>query len=443
MPSAASARSDSLGARLLPDRQLLLRGDDGYRPLTITTRTQVLVFLALYLSAAAATFAITGFLSGRAQLAEATQRLAELQQAADFGQRSRGSTEERLRQMIADLERTGADQRATIDSLGELREVLQHELTQARDELGAVTAERDAARAEAFREEALAQGQSLASSPDEPVPAGTADVGRVVALEAELAATRDERDHLRRDTAGLQWRVQMLENRLSDMRESASAEAGRLREWIVKQVSSLEDVLSTSGVDVDRLIERVDTKLSSGQGGPLEPVPLDQPRTGRFVLQGLPSEELTRLRAIHALLQSMPLVAPLSLYKKNSGFGVRTDPITGRRALHPGLDLGGPYGAQVLATAPGRVVHAGPEGAYGNMVEIDHGMGIHTRYGHLRKVLVRPGDRVTLHQPVGIMGSTGRSTGEHVHYEVRVDGVAHDPAQFLEAGRELKDAFKE
>src|SRR3954447_7583290 len=97
MPSAALERSDSLAARLLPDRQLLLRGDNGYRPLTITTRTQVLVFLALYLSAAAVTFAITGFLSGRAQLAEATQRLAELRQAADSGQRSRGSPEERPR----------------------------------------------------------------------------------------------------------------------------------------------------------------------------------------------------------------------------------------------------------------------------------------------------------------------------------------------------------
>src|SRR4051794_37950595 len=235
MPSAASAQSDSLGARLLPDRQLLLRGDDGYRPLTITTRTQVLVFLALYLSAAAATFAIAGFLSGRAQLAEATQRLAELQQAADSGQRSRGSTEERLRQMIADLERTGADQRVTIDSLGELREVLEHELAQARDERGAVTAERAAARAEAFREAALAQGQPPASSPDEPVPAGTADVGRVVALEAELAATRDERDQLRRDTAGLQWRVQVLENRLSDMREGGSAGAGRLGEGAAQE----------------------------------------------------------------------------------------------------------------------------------------------------------------------------------------------------------------
>src|SRR3954452_313411 len=274
MPSAALERSDSLAARLLPDRQLLLRGDDGYRPLTITTRTQVLAFLALYLSAAVATFAITGYLSGRAQLAEATQRLAELQQAADSGQRSRGSSEERLRQMIADLERTGADQRATIDSLGELKDVLQHELAQARDELGAVTAERDAARAEAFREEALAQGQSPAPSPDKPVPAGTADVGRVVALEAELGATRDERDHLRRDTAGLQWRVQMLENRLSDMRESASAEAGRLREWIVKQVSSLEDVLSTSGVDVDRLVESDDTQLATRRRGTPGPVPL-------------------------------------------------------------------------------------------------------------------------------------------------------------------------
>src|SRR5689334_6883787 len=144
MPSAASARSEHLAARLLPDRQLLLRGDNGYRPLTVTTRTQILCFLALYLSATAVTFAITGYLSGRAQLAEAAQRLAEVGQAADSGHRSRDSAEARLRQMIADLERTGAEQRTTIDSLGELKAVLEQELARAREELGAVTAERDA-----------------------------------------------------------------------------------------------------------------------------------------------------------------------------------------------------------------------------------------------------------------------------------------------------------
>jgi murein DD-endopeptidase MepM/ murein hydrolase activator NlpD len=145
---------------------------------------------------------------------------------------------------------------------------------------------------------------------------------------------------------------------------------------------------------------------------------------------------------VHAVLQAMPLVPPMRTYRQTSDFGERRDPITGRRALHTGLDFGGPAGARVLATAPGRVVSAGRAGAYGIMVEVDHGMGIRTRYGHLREALVKPGDHLALHDPVGVMGSTGRSTGEHLHYEVRVDGAALDPAQFLEAGRSLKYVFK-
>jgi murein DD-endopeptidase MepM/ murein hydrolase activator NlpD len=129
-------------------------------------------------------------------------------------------------------------------------------------------------------------------------------------------------------------------------------------------------------------------------------------------------------------------------YRLTSGFGVRRDPFTGRGAVHEGLDFGGPDNARALATAPGRVVEAGASGAYGIMVEIDHGMGIRTRYAHLKKTLVRPGDRVTFHEPVGIMGSTGRSTGEHLHYEIRNDGRPLDPAKFLEAGRQLRHVLE-
>jgi murein DD-endopeptidase MepM/ murein hydrolase activator NlpD len=234
----------------------------------------------------------------------------------------------------------------------------------------------------------------------------------------------------------------MLETRLAEMRENVNAEAGRMREWAARQVSALEGVLATSGVDVDRLLRRVG-RLSSGQGGPLEPVPAPRAtRRGAAALQPALSREFSRLSAVHAVLQAMPLVPPMRTYRLTSEFGTRRDPITGRRALHTGLDFGGPYGARVLATAPGRVVSAGRAGAYGILVEVDHGMGIRTRYGHLKEAPVKAGDRVALHDPVGVMGSTGRSTGEHLHYEVRIDGVALDPAQFLEAGRSLKHVFK-
>jgi murein DD-endopeptidase MepM/ murein hydrolase activator NlpD len=120
-----------------------------------------------------------------------------------------------------------------------------------------------------------------------------------------------------------------------------------------------------------------------------------------------------------------------------SGFGIRMDPFLGRPAMHTGLDLRAAAGDPVHATAAGRVVTAGWSGGYGNMVEIDHGHGLSTRYGHLSKILVSVGDKVGIGQVIGRVGSTGRSTGPHLHYETRVDDEAVDPHKFLRAGVRL------
>ncbi|MEZ5565944.1 MAG: M23 family metallopeptidase [Gammaproteobacteria bacterium] len=114
-----------------------------------------------------------------------------------------------------------------------------------------------------------------------------------------------------------------------------------------------------------------------------------------------------------------------------SGFGNRRDPFTGRLARHSGYDLRAPYGAPILASAGGRVRYAGYRGAYGRMVEIDHGNGLVTRYGHASKVLVKRNDIVLPGQPIALVGSTGRSTGPHVHFEVRQDGKPVSPGIYL------------
>src|SRR3569832_60382 len=117
-----------------------------------------------------------------------------------------------------------------------------------------------------------------------------------------------------------------------------------------------------------------------------------------------------------------------------SGFGVRSDPFHAGAAMHPGIDLAGAYGTPIYATAEGTVLRAGWNcGGYGNLVEIDHGRGITTRYGHMSAILVHPGDHVTRGQQVGRMGSTGRSTGNHLHYEVRIDGRAVNPIPFMKS----------
>jgi murein DD-endopeptidase MepM/ murein hydrolase activator NlpD len=117
-----------------------------------------------------------------------------------------------------------------------------------------------------------------------------------------------------------------------------------------------------------------------------------------------------------------------------SGFGVRSDPFHAGAAMHPGIDLAGQYGTPIYATADGTVLRAGwNSGGYGNLVEIDHGRGITTRYGHMSAILVSAGQHITRGQQIGRMGSTGRSTGNHLHYEVRIDGRAVNPIPFMKS----------
>jgi len=130
----------------------------------------------------------------------------------------------------------------------------------------------------------------------------------------------------------------------------------------------------------------------------------------------------------------MPLAGEPGL---TSSFGYRVDPFLGRLALHPGVDLAEAYGAEIHAAAAGRVVHAGPAGGYGIMVEIDHGNGLATRYAHMSEALVEEGEAVDKGAVLGRLGSTGRSTGPHLHYEVRVDGEPVDPERFLRAGADM------
>jgi murein DD-endopeptidase MepM/ murein hydrolase activator NlpD len=139
------------------------------------------------------------------------------------------------------------------------------------------------------------------------------------------------------------------------------------------------------------------------------------------------------VRALHAV----PLIAPTETPSVSSGFGARIDPFNEQLAFHSGVDLSGPKGADVRATGSGVVVFAGSRGAYGNTVEIDHGYGIRTRYGHLAKIVAVPGTQVDKGAVIGRLGSTGRSTGPHVHYEVWYDRDVRDPEKFIKAGRDV------
>lgn len=147
-----------------------------------------------------------------------------------------------------------------------------------------------------------------------------------------------------------------------------------------------------------------------------------------------------KLDAINNGVISIPSIQPLANFTFTSAFGVRSDPFRGSAAMHAGIDLASPTGTPIYATADGVVARAEWFGGYGNMVDIDHGKGIATRYGHMSRISAHPGQRIKRGELIGYVGSTGRSTGSHLHYEVRIDGHAVNPMPFLQSANYLMAA---
>ncbi|KAB7646450.1 M23 family metallopeptidase [Polymorphobacter fuscus] len=183
------------------------------------------------------------------------------------------------------------------------------------------------------------------------------------------------------------------------------------------------------GLDPSRFVASSDWNgATSAVGGPYIPVSADaEPRFKDLFLSW------KKLNAMQSAVAAIPAYMPVKDYRYTSGFGVRYDPFNGGAAMHAGTDMAGAQGEPIYAAASGMVRQAGRANGYGNLVELSHGKGIDTRYGHLSAILVKPGERVVQGQLIGRMGSTGRSTGTHLHYEVRIDGRAVNPRPFLEA----------
>ena len=183
------------------------------------------------------------------------------------------------------------------------------------------------------------------------------------------------------------------------------------------------------GIDPRRLAQGgVGGPFEEAAGGAAANVPANDvdPRFAQLFASWRQMEQLEQGVA------SIPSMMPVQGARWTSSFGVRSDPFRGRAAMHGGIDMAGPLGTPIYATADGTVATADWQGGYGNLVELGHGAGIATRYGHLSRIMVRNGERVRRGQVIGLMGSTGRSTGSHLHYEVRIDGRAVNPIPFMQ-----------
>ena len=174
----------------------------------------------------------------------------------------------------------------------------------------------------------------------------------------------------------------------------------------------------------------IDPKRFTGTGGPfeaVEPLKAADPKFKQLFMSWKKLDQIERGTI------AIPSVEPVRGSAFTSGYGVRSDPFRGRAAMHAGIDLAAPIGTPIYATADAIVGRSEWAGGYGNLIELNHGRGIQTRYGHLTRSLVRAGQKVKRGDLIGHMGSTGRSTGSHLHYEVRIDGKAVNPVPFMEA----------
>jgi len=257
----------------------------------------------------------------------------------------------------------------------------------------------------------------------------------------------------------LHERLGFLEKRVDELKAENLEFLSMVHEKTQGKIEDFESIIAMTGLDSDELMELA--AASPAAGGkvaqrPARPSDADEesievaPTVGHDN-QGGPyvPEELRNIRdlrkellsnvdfmvQLRSIVTTLPLTIPVTKEARTtSGFGVRVDPFNGRWAMHSGVDFSAPDGAEVHATNDGIVSFTGWNGAYGNMVDVDHGLGISTRYGHLKSISATEGQWVKKGDIIGIQGSTGRSTGSHVHYEVRFHDKALNPRKFIEAG---------
>lgn len=250
-------------------------------------------------------------------------------------------------------------------------------------------------------------------------------------------------------------RVEMLDNKVRELQQTHDEMIADIRSMTGGKIRELENVIARTGLSGQSLVKTVEAKRAQeeqerekygraqaagerdndGKGGPYIPVRESALKTKETELY----YNLQRMMALNEVVSNLPTDIPMrGDFKKTSGFGVRTDPFHGGGAFHSGVDFSGPVNTKIYATSDGNVEFAGWKSDYGNVVDIKHQYGLSTRYAHMSRILVAPEQFVKKGQVIGLQGSTGRSTGKHLHYEVRYNGKALNPANFLKAGENVQ-----
>ena len=296
------------------------------------------------------------------------------------------------------------------------------------------------------RDEALRDAERMTLAMSEQT-GGSTELGRIrdaiVTLEiitVTLGMTAEERDTMLAEAEAARAEVALLTDDIKLAEQRNDLIFAKLEEAVTISMEPLDAMFREAGMSPEDLLESVRAGYS-GQGGPLTPIAIStsggvltaEELRANAILGGLDLMNLYRIAAF-----KVPLAMPVKdSFRWTSGFGYRRDPKGYGTRMHEGTDMAGAYGTPVYASADGVVINAGWDSGYGRLVKIRHDFGIETRYAHLSQLRVEVGQRVSRGERIGDMGNSGRSTGTHLHYEIRLGGKAVDPMTFIKAGKNV------
>ncbi|NBR88367.1 MAG: M23 family peptidase [Rhodobacteraceae bacterium] len=442
MRTRLAIRIDAALERWFPERRVFLRSETDTRFIRLKPATQMVAFLG------------ASFFVGWTIIATAILLMDSIG-AGNFREQARRDQrtyENRLNSLATERDTRAAEAlaaqdrfNAALDQISLMQSELLSSETRRREletgieviqsTLRRTIKEREAAKSEANGLMAAADGNGkvvLAS-------AGTAPGTLDMMIEA-LADTARERDQIEENAQAALIQAEEMAAQIKSMEEKNGTIFRQLEDAMTISVKPLDKMFRAAGMDTDRVLSQV-RRGYAGQGGPLTPITfstkglaptLDETRANRLLSQ------MDQLNLYRIAAQKAPFAVPVkSGFRFTSGFGYRRDPKTGGRRMHAGVDFAGPVGTPLYATADGVVVHAGWASGYGRLVKIQHEFGIETRYAHMNRLNVSVGQRVSRGQRIGDMGASGRVTGPHLHYEVRVGGQPVNPMIYIKAANDV------
>ncbi|MCE6961987.1 DUF5930 domain-containing protein [Cereibacter sphaeroides] len=428
--------------RILPERRLFLKSDNDTRFIRLRPMTQAAALaggtlLVSWTIMATSIVLMDSISAGTAR--DQTQRQQALYESrlnalsADRDRRADEAVraQERFNLALAEVSKMQTALLATEDR----RKELEKGIDVIQDTLLRTIRERDTARAEAERVTLALAEQTGSARTD---GSRTADaVTTLEELSVTLAATARQRDDMALAVLAAKEETETVLQEKAELEARNDAIFARLEEAVTVSMEPLDKMFRAAGLSTDSLLKRVRSGYS-GQGGPLTlstkggPLSPEEARANE-ILNGLDRMNLYRLAATKA-----PFAMPVkSAFRYTSGFGGRSDPYGRGNRRHEGIDMAGASGTPIYATADGTVIEAGWANGYGRVIKIRHEFGIQTVYGHLSRIRVDEGQRVSRGDRIGDMGNTGRSTGTHLHYEVRVDGSPVNPMTFIKAAKDV------